>query len=49
MNNDKPLGPGAITANINYYTSKEQEFNIQAVAARQQKEHWEQMLKELQQ
>ena len=39
------VGPAGIEANIEYYQAREQRFNVEALAARQEREHWERALK----
>jgi hypothetical protein len=47
---DKPydqVGKAGIEANVEHYLHKEQRLNTQALAARQQREHWERALHRL--
>lgn len=41
------VGPAGIEANIDYYLHKEQSLNVEALAMRQEREHWERALKHL--
>lgn len=39
------VGPAGIEANIEYYLHREQRLELEALAARQEREHWERALK----
>jgi len=41
------VGPAGVEANIQYYLAREQRLNVEALAARQEREHWERALDNL--
>lgn len=41
------VGPAGIESNIEYYLAREQKCNVEALAARQEREHWERALARL--
>jgi hypothetical protein len=41
------VGAAGIEANVEYYLAKEQSFNVEALAARQEREQWERALSNL--
>jgi len=41
------VSPAGVEANIDYYLAKEQSLNVEALATRQEREHWERALDNL--